>query len=192
MDNNIDVHEELKIKNQELYINKLIIDLDSAMESLLLFYDNYCDTISKDVINKTISFIDNLENQDMINKLVNTFFNMYKNELHRIIKERMIHLKEDIQNIENLSYIKKLNEESRIISNQISEYYHENIYMLIDEIMKDISNKKLEFKDYLLNSVYLKLINTLRDKLIFSMRVINNNYDESTTKIQDINTKTLN
>ena len=54
MENNLDIQEELKNINHELYINKLIIDLENAMESLLLFYGNYCDTQKQEMKSKII------------------------------------------------------------------------------------------------------------------------------------------
>ena len=192
MEDNFDLQEELKNKNYELYINKLIVDLEKTMESLLMFYSNYCDTLSKDSTNIIISYLDNsLEKQDTVSNLVNTFFGMIKGKINTIIKERLENIKNNIQNIDHINYEKKLNDEALLIANQLSDYYQENIYMLIDEISKDITTYRLDFKDYLLNTLYRKLINTLRDKLMYSIKLINNNYDENTMMLETINQKTL-
>ena len=192
MKDNFDLQEELKNKNYELYINKLIVDLEKTMESLLMFYSNYCDTLSKDSTNTIISYLDNsLEKQDTISNLVNTFFGMVKAKLNTITKERLENIKNNIQNIDHINYEKKLNDEALLIANQLSDYYQENIYMLIDEISKDITTYRLDFKDYLLNTLYRKLINTLRDKLMYSIKLINNNYDENTMMLETINQKTI-
>lgn len=192
MKDNFDVQEELKNKNYELYINKLIVDLEKTMESLLMFYSNYCDTLSKDSTNTIISYLDNsLEKQDTVSNLVNTFFGMIKGKINDIIKERLENIKNNIQNIDHINYEKKLNDEALLIANQLSDYYQENIYMLIDEISKDITTYRLDFKDYLLNTLYRKLINTLIDKLMYSIKLINNNYDENTMMLETINQKTL-
>ena len=194
MENNYDVQSELKEKNHELYINKLIIDLEKAMESLIMFYNNYCDTLSQETTEKIISFLDSKEDsdkKDMVTNLVSAFFNISRGKLNSIIQERLENIKVDIQNINTFNYEKKLNEEALLIINEMSDNYQENVYMLIDELMNDITDYRLDFKDYLLNAVYRKLINILRDKLMFSIKLINNNYDENTMIIETINEKTL-
>lgn len=193
MEENIDVGKELAIKNQELFKNKLIIDLENAMDSLLMFYSNYCDTISNEVINTIVFYLDKQDetSKETISNLVISFFTMFKDSLNKTIQERLKIIKSSIPNLETSNYEKKLNSESLIIVNQISDYYQENIYMLIDEIQENITEHRLDFKDYLLNALYLKLMNTLKDKLMYSVKLINNNYDENTTILQIINEKTL-
>lgn len=192
MENNLDVQETLKNKNQELYINKLIIDLEKTMESLLMFYNNYSDTLSNDATTKIISYLDNgTDKSAAISNLVNTFFNMIKVKLNNIVKERLDSIKNDISNIDHINYEKRLDEEALYIANQISDYYQENVYMLIDEVSKDMTTYRLDFKDYVLNTLNRRLINTLRDKLVYSIKLINNNYDENTQMLETINEKTL-
>ena len=204
MEDNIDVVKELEIKNQELFVNKIIIDLETAMESLLLFYSKkmddreeahtYCDIVANDVISKLISLLDNptnIEQQEKVSALVTAFFDMYKAKVNTFVPERLQVIKENINNIDSVNYEKNLNDESTTIVNKISEFYQENIYMLIDEIEENITEHRLDLKDYLLNTVYLKLINMLKDKLIYSIKLIGNNYDENTAVLQVINEKTL-
>lgn len=204
MEDNIDVVKELEIKNQELFVNKIIIDLETAMESLLLFYSKkmddseeahtYCDIVANDVISMLISLLDNptnIEQQEKVSALVTAFFDMYKAKVNTFVPERLQVIKENINNIDSVNYEKNLNDESTTIVNKISEFYQENIYMLIDEIEENITEHRLDLKDYLLNTVYLKLINMLKDKLIYSIKLIGNNYDENTAVLQVINEKTL-
>ena len=193
MEDNIDVEKELEKKNQELFINKMIIDLENAMDSLLMFYSNYCDSVSNEVINTTNSYFDNknAESFEMISNLVTSFFSMLKDDLNKIIKERLDVIKSNIQKIDSLNYEKKLSSESLIIVNKFSDFYQNNVYMLISELEENIKEHRLDFKDYLLNGLYLKLINTLKDKLMYSIKLIGNNYDENTLMLQTINEKTL-
>lgn len=204
MEDNIDVVKELEIKNQELFVNKIIIDLETAMESLMLFYskkmddnkDNYtyCDMVASDVINNINSFLDNPNDvlqKEKVSALVNSFFYIYKNKVNTLIPERLQEIKKDIQNIDSLNYEMKLNNESSAIIKQISDYYQENIYMLIEEIKDSVNNHQLVFQEYLIKNVHDKLINMLKDKLIYSIKLINNNYDENTAVLQIINEKTL-
>ena len=202
-----DVVKELEKKNQELFVNKVIIDLENTMESLMMFYsknneidDNgekaqtYCDIVAQEVISRLSSFLDNPSDytqQEKIAALVTSFFAMFKKTVNTIISERLQVIKTSIQTINAFNYEKKLNSESLVIVNKVSEFYQENVYMLIDEVKDSIKEHQLDFKDYLLNAIYLKLMNTLKDKLMYSIKLINNNYDENTTMIQSINAKTL-
>ena len=194
MDNDIDVVEQLRIKNHELYINKLIIDLENAIESLIIFYNNYCDTISGETKNITSVLLDNktdISEKQMNDSLLDSFFSLFKEKVSQIFKNRLGVIKSNIQNIDAFNYEKKLNNESLIIVNQVSDYYQENILMLIDEIKENFIVHQLEVREYLQKAVYIKLMNTLKDKLIYSIKLINNNYDENTTMLQSINEKTL-
>lgn len=193
MDDNIDVVKELEIKNREIFDNKIIIDLEKTMDSLIMFYGNYCDTVSNEVINTINLYLDKKDDTscEMISNLVTSFFTMLKGDLNKIVNARLTLIKADIQSINSFNYEKKLTNESLIIANQISDFYQEKIYELIDAVKDNVKEHSLDLKDYLLTAVYLKLMNTLKDKLMYSVKLINNNYDENTTILQSINEKTL-
>ena len=194
MDNNIDVVEQLKIKNHELYINKMIIDLENTMESFILFYNNFCDSFLKEIVSKITFLLDDSQNSDkktMTNNTILSFFTMYKENVKNEIDTRTKLIRDYIKENDISNYNKKLNSEALLIVNQITDYYHENINMLIDELSQYIKNNELYFKDYLLNTVRHKLINTLSVQLMYSVKLINNNSDENTMMLQTINEKTL-
>ncbi len=194
MERNIDVVEQLRLKNQELYINKLIIDLENAMDSLIIFYSNYCDTLSLDVSNTIVSYLNEntIEYQEMIIKVVTSFFSLLNDKLNKEINERFNIIKKNIKKIDSLSYETKLEEESLIISNSLSDYYQDNINMLIEEIINIIiQEKRNDLQEYLQTIIHRKLINTLKDKLAYTIKLINNNYDVNTMMLQSINEKTL-
>ena len=116
---------------------------------------------------------------------------MLRDNLKTVINERLKVIKSDIHSINSFNYEKRLNSESLIISNQMSDFYQEKIYELIDELKEYIHEHQLDLKDYLLTLLYLKLMNTLKDKLMYYIGIINNNYDENTTMLKSINQKTL-
>ena len=177
MDDNIDVVKELEIKNREIFDNKIIIDLEKTMDSLIMFYGNYCDTVSNEVINTINLYLDKKDDTsyEMISNLVTSFFTMLKGDLNKIVNERLTLIKADIQSINSFNYEKKLTNESLIITNQISDFYQEKIYELIDAVKDNVKEHRLDLKDYLLTAVYLKLMNTLKDKLMYSVKLIKNN-----------------
>ena len=205
MEDKLDVVKEFEIKNQELFNDNKLIILENVIESVLLFYsknvgdsdkkDNpYCDNVAQEVIDKINSLLDNKDDvtqKEKVSALVNAFFDMFKNEVNTIFSQRLDIIKTNIQSIDESNYENKLNEELLTIVQQISNFYQENINMLIDEIEDGITEYQTEFKDYLLNNVHAKLINILKDKLMISAILINNKYDENVAIFQRINEKTL-
>ena len=79
-----------------------------------------------------------------------------------------------------------------LVTNHMSDYYLNNINLLVDEIAstKDV-NKKNRISEYLINNLYRKVMDTLKDQLMYSIRVIDNNYEENNNIIQSISEKTL-
>ena len=54
MNDNEDVKDQLKIKNKEIYLNKLNLDLDNNLEVLVLTVDNLLNTNKEMLIKKII------------------------------------------------------------------------------------------------------------------------------------------
>ena len=52
MNDNEDVKDQLKIKNKEIYLNKLNLDLDNNLEVLVLTVDNLLNTNKEMLIKK--------------------------------------------------------------------------------------------------------------------------------------------
>lgn len=192
MEDNINVAREFKKKNKELFDNKIVIDLEKAMDSFEVFYKLHCDTVAGlEVVNKINSFLDNKDDtsKETVKTLVNNFFKMFKDQLEEILNKRKEAIENDMQNINSSNYEKRLINESLIIANQVSDFYNEKIYELIDALKDNIKEHQLDLEDYLLSGLYVRLMNTLRDKSIYYFKLICNNYDENTAKYQSMNEK---
>ncbi len=194
--NSIDVTKELQQKNQEMLLNKKMIDLDKAMESLLVFYNNYCSNVSID-INNRICLYRNVEIESEQGKIfyntITSFFQIVMNKLKEIINNNTSVLKRKLSSFSDEEYTNELNHISLEIINQMSDYYINNVGMLSNELNQDASDDiKTRISDYLIEMITVKMINMLKDKVMFSIKVINNNYEENYQVIENINEKTLN
>ena len=164
------------------------------MKTLLLFYNKYCDYLSRDVSDKIIFMMDNQDNisqKEIIKKIVESFFKLFNEKLNITIGERLSNIKTNISTINMDDYENLLNDETSIIVNQISNYCNESINSLISELKEFVSTHQTYLNDYLTGIIGLKLIDTLKDKLKYSIKLINNNYGENTAVLQRINEKTL-
>ena len=195
MDDNIDVSKELKIKNQEMLLNKKRIDLDTSMESLIVFYSNYSTNLASE-INDRICLIrqvnsDSEQGRIMYNTITSFFFIMNK-KLKELITKKTTKIKENINNINDEEYNKQLRYMSIVIVNQMLEFYGDNIDMLVVELTNDVDDiTKDRISNYLFEIIYGKMMNMLKDKFMYSIKVISNNYEENNQVIEDINNKTL-
>lgn len=193
--NNVDVIKELQTKNEELLLNKKIIDIDTSMESLLVFYDNYSNTLANEINNRVCNYknIDpNSDEGQMILNTVVSFLNILSTKLKELVTKKTDKIKEKLSNTSDKEYYKELRYMSIYIINQMLEFYGENIDMLIEEINNDTDElTKTRINNYLFEIIYGKLMNILKDKFMYSIKVISNNGEENNQVIDNINRKIL-
>ena len=135
MENDTSIIEQLKVKNQELYLNKRIIDLDSSIESLLLFYNNYTSNLATDVSNQISSFYGIDSNSDQGKIMYNTissFFVLCNNKLKDVLTKRIEKIKSTMNNVSDEEYNKELRYMSIKAINAMSDYYFQNIDNIIN------------------------------------------------------------
>ena len=95
MDNNVDINEELRIKNQELFLNKKKIDLETSMDTVIVFFSNYTNGLATEVNNKVCEMknIDpNSEQSKIMGYTITKFFANLADEL----KKKVLEIKADI------------------------------------------------------------------------------------------------
>lgn len=196
MENNVDVIKELQAKNEEMLLNKKILDLDKATESLLLFYSNYCNNYAVNITNN-ISLMKNIdinsETSAEIKQMTTSFLDIYQDNLKKELSIKIEGIKKKIATLTDDEYNKELSHAAVYVVNKISDFYLENIGMLIDEVVKDTdSDTNKRITDYLKSIVHNKLINMIKDQLTYTIRLIDNNYEENYQIMESISKKTLN
>ena len=96
MNDNEDVKDQLKIKNKEIYLNKLNLDLDNNLEVLVLTVDNLLNTNKEMLIKKIIDIEESFLNQELIEEKVSSFFEQYRVEFMNLLDNKKLDLKNTI------------------------------------------------------------------------------------------------
>ena len=195
MEENFDVSKELQHKNQEMLSNKKKIDLDNSMESLVLFYSNYSTNIASEINTRVCSLrgISQDSEQSMIfYNTITSFFFLASKKLKEIIASVIIPLKEKLDTINDENYSDVLNHTYLVITNKMYDYYTESINMLSNELNQDVNEEiKNKINSYVFDVITVKMMNTLRDKFMYGIKVINNNNEENKEVMETINEKTI-
>ena len=188
-----DIDEALKTINQNMLLNKKKVDIDNIVESIVLFFNNYFITLSIDVTDKicnskNISIDDSY--YEIIKQLVASFFKLLQSKIMETTSNKFNNIKDKIDILSDDDSIKELNSISTVIVNNISEYYLENATDLVNEINKQGGNEKY-VNDYINKIIFTKVINTLKDRLMYSIKVVDNNNEENNQIVQNISEKTI-
>ena len=144
MDNNVDINEELKIKNQELFLNKKKIDLETSMDTVIVFFSNYTNGFATEVNNKVCEMknIDpNSEQSKIMGYTITKFFASVADELKNKVLAGVEIIKEKLSTLTDDEYIKELKTMSENVINELLQYCNENVGMLVEELAGDDANE---------------------------------------------------
>ena len=143
MDNNVDINEELRIKNQELFLNKKKIDLETSMDTVIVFFSNYTNGLATEVNNKVCEMknIDpNSEQSKIMGYTITKFFANLADELKKKVLAGVDSIKEKIASLTDEEYINELKKMSENVISQLLQYCDENVGMLVQELAGDDAN----------------------------------------------------
>ena len=191
MNNDIDVIHELEVKNREIYLNKLNIDLDNNKEILLITMSNIINLSEQELIRKILEIESSNINKDNISKAVNIFYNSIKIKINDLLDIRNNDLKNVIINIENIDYKKEMDSELLKFIESIKDIYNVNTLSLLEKINNNDEFINNRIDEYIKVLNYNKLINKIHECLTNMNNILYNNYLESSNKYQKLNEKTL-
>lgn len=193
MNNNVDVLKELAVKNKEIYLNKLEIDLDNNEENILITIENIINLFTKEVTEKVLEIENNTLLSHEASQEVLSFHKKIHEEIKVIVKKRNDVLREKIKKIEDNNYQELLNNETKELIERIQKVYLENIGKLIDKLTKKsntFTEKRLS--DFLKVLNYERFVNKINDSLKNLDVILYNNYLESERKYNELNKKVIN
>ena len=194
MTNENDINTALKEINQKMLLNKKRIDIDNIVESIVIFFNNYFINLTT-IVAGNIKDIKNINEDDpyieIINKLTESFFKLIENKLQETMLDRFGSIKDKIPKLSDDDCNVELNRISSVIVNEISDFYLENASYLVNELCKNDEYSK-NVSDYITKIVYNRVINMLKDRMMYSIKVIDNNNEENNQIIENINEKTIN
>lgn len=191
MNNDIDVIHELEVKNREIYLNKLNIDLDNNNEILLITMNNIIDLSEQELIRKILEIESSNMNKDNISNAVNIFYSNIKVKINELLKIRNNYLKNVIINIENIDYKEEMDSELIKFIESIKNIYNTNTLSLIKKINNDDEFINNRIEEYIKVLNYDKLISKINECFTNMNNILYNNYLEGTSKYQKLNEKTL-
>lgn len=192
MNSDIDVLKELEVKNREIYLNKLHIDLDNNLEILLITIENMISLFTNEVTSKIMELNTLNCNRNELENEVLAFHIVIKDELINLVNNRNSHLKGKILNIDSINYKDILAQETKGLMEKLSSMYSENVTLLIDKIMNKFNGFDKQRLDLYLKVLnYEKFINKVKEAINNMDIILYNNYRESYQKFLNLNAKTL-
>lgn len=192
MNSNVDVLKQLEVKNREIYLNKLVIDLDNNLDVLSITVNNIVSLFTNEMISKILEIENGTMNRSKISTHVEAFQEKFKDQLIVMIHERKTKMESILKDIDQETYTEKLKEESQNIIHQIGKYYQNNIDTLYNQINTDYDEFNLKrLNDYLKENYYEKIILKLKESFNNTDIILINNYKESYQKYLELNEKTL-
>ena len=187
-----EIKKQLEVKNKEIYINKLNLDLNNNVDSLILTLDGLLNKIINESINQIINITESFHNKDVIEKDIKDYFNLFNEELINNLDQK----KKEIENLikDNLNNFKKiLEKENDKINNKLYNYYSNNINLLNNKIQSyyDDSFCKQRINNYLTNSLKEKLLDKIKETIKGRDIILINTFKETYQKYQELNKNTI-
>ena len=181
-----DVVKELAVKNKEIYLNKLDMDIDSYYELLKLTTTNIIDLSINEVVSGVLNIENSFFNKKNIENKVREFFKDYLHSIEKIYSKKVKDLKSKKGEINYLDYI------DNSILDDIRSYYLNSFSLIVEELSEGYIQEEKEKLLYFINqSFYNRFMIKIFDSLKNANMLLINNYHESTKRYNLINEKTL-
>ena len=194
MNDNEDVKDQLKIKNKEIYLNKLNLDLDNNLEVLVLTVDNLLNTNKEMLIKKIIDIEESFLNQELIEEKVSSFFEQYRVEFMNLLDNKKLDLKNTIIIHDDLEICKNNIQDNYFsLEKQIKEFTSQEIKQLEKLLLngRDDKFKQKRLKDYLENIFIINLNNKILDIIRNRDIILINTFQETYLKYLELNKNTI-
>ena len=192
--NEEDIKKQLEVKNKEIYLNKLNIDLDNNLEVLVLTLENLLKTQEENLIKKTIEIVESFKDEKEIKEKVEEFIRIYYESLIGLLTTKKEKLKSSLDTNSEISVYKEK------IDNKTKDLEID----LIDNSKTMIKDLILNLKSYLetsfqekrltsyLNDIYLlNLNNKVMDIIKGRDIMLYNTFNETYLKYLELNKNTV-
>lgn len=190
-----EVNAKLEEKNQELFFNKLKIDLDKCYKNLIVVINNVLDAFQKDMQLRVyeISFdAESLLSRDDINNRIKPFFDKMMEYCNKTIESNLALLLETINNHDIEKYSNDLDTLGNNFINGISTLYLEGIDLLIKSVSIEMdAYSKIRMNKILKEIVYNHFIERLTSTISDTNSIIKNNVTNNTSYLENMNKSTL-
>ncbi len=192
--NEEDIKKQLEVKNKEIYLNKLNIDLDNNLEVLVLTLENLLKTQEENLFKKTIEIVESFKDEKEIKEKVEEFIRIYYESLIGLLTTKKEKIKESLDtNLEISVYKEKIDNKTKDLEID-----------LIDNSKTMINDLILNLKSYLetsfqekrltsyLNDIYLLNLNNKVIDIIKGRDImLYNTFNETYLKYLELNKNTV-
>lgn len=186
MIDNVDVVKELAVKNKEIYLNKLDMDIESNYELLKLTTANIINLSINEVVSGVLNIENSFLNKKSIEIEVEKSFKNFFNYIDMLYKKRTKFFKTKKDKDNYLDYI-----DNKILDD-IRAYYLNYFVSIISLLGKEYSLfEKERLDNYIKMTFYNKFMIKIFDVIKNANLILINNYHESTKRYNLINEKTL-
>ena len=192
MNNKGDIKKQLQIKNQEIYRNKLYLDLERNLEGLVLTVNNLLNNTSKNALSKIQEIKESFfYERDIIDNL-NEFIEGYRHNFLKLIEKKKKLIKNDISKDIYLSKNKK-NLYFDLIKEEIVDFSQKSILKLNKNLnyIMETSFEMKRLSDYLNDILLVNLNNKIFEVLKNRDVILINSFEESYQKYLELNKNTI-
>ena len=192
--NEEDIKKQLEVKNKEIYLNKLNLDLDNNLEVLVLTIDNLLKIQSEELQKKIIEIAESFQDEKVFKQKITEFMNSYNDYLMNLFEQKKIKLKENLEI------------DTDILKNQkkVQELYDKTALTIEDDTSKLIDNLANSLHEYFDTDFKIQRLNTylsniflknLNNKVLDIIRnrdiILINTYKETYLKYLELNKNTV-
>ena len=187
-----EIKMQLEVKNKEIYLNKLNLDLNNNVDSLVLTIDNLLNKLINETINHILSIAESFREKDVIEKDVKDYFNLFCNELMNCLDIKKKEIEKLIKN-NNINYKEFFDKENDKLNNKLYNYYTNNIKELSDKIQSyyDDSFCKQRINNYLTNTLRDNLLDKFNETIKSRDIILINTFKETYLKYLELNKNTI-
>ena len=194
MNDKEDIKKQLKIKNKEIYLNKLNFDLDNNLEVLVLTIDNLLSFMKDNLVKKIIDIEEDFQDKESILENVNIFFEAYRNNLMNILDTKKVDLQNVIVVHDDLDVCKQnIKDNYLTLKETLETFSKKEIDNLVKSLNKELKSefKKNRLKEYLttifLTNLNMKVLDTMKNRDI----ILINTFEETYLKYLELNKNTI-
>ena len=192
--NEEDIKKQLEVKNKEIYLNKLNLDLDNNLEVLVLTIDNLLKIQSEELQKKIIEIAESFQDEKVFKQKITEFMNSYNDYLMNLFEQKKLKLKENLEI------------DTDILKNQkkVQELYDKTALTIEDDTSKLIDNLANSLHEYFDTDFKIQRLNTylsniflknLNNKVLDIIRnrdiILINTYKETYLKYLELNKNTV-
>ena len=192
--NEEDIKKQLEVKNKEIYLNKLNIDLDNNLEVLVLTLENLLKTQEDNLLKKTIEIVESFKDEKEIKEKVEEFIKIYYQSLLDLLTKKKEELKSSLSTKLEISiYKEKIDSKTKDLEIDLID---SSKTMINDLILKLNSYLETPFQEKRLNSylneIYLlNLNNKVMDTIKSRDIMLYNTFNETYLKYLELNKNTV-